>query len=75
MKVHVTRTKKAFGGMGSLNDVSISPTATHNISRDVETIRSVDRDLSLLRERLFEATNGLLTVLLAYGIDEKTQDS
>ena len=63
LRRHAARTKRVFGGMGSLNDVAISPMAGHKIPTDREIRRKVNRNLSELRGQLFEATNNFLSVL------------
>ena len=54
---HVSRTRQSFGGMGSLNDISITPQAGYKIS--TWKVGSVNAKLQTLRTDLFNETERL----------------
>jgi len=55
---HLSRTRQSFGGMGSLNDISITPQAGYKISD--WRARRVNGKLRRLRTDLFNETERLL---------------
>src|SRR5258708_4239810 len=51
---HMERTRGAFGGMGSLNDINISVKAGDKLKDGVAAMNDANRKLSELRHEIFE---------------------
>jgi hypothetical protein len=63
LQKHLSRTRSSFGGMGSLNDLAITPSAGHKIYMNQEKIRKVNVKLSRLLQELYQATNEAIAQL------------
>src|SRR5262245_39094614 len=60
IELHARRVLESFGGMGSLNDLFLSPQAGHKIGPDKKAIAAANAKLNQLRDDLHQLAKKLL---------------